>query len=64
MVVFSALISIPACVTHSFKVSEYTNLSFANSFIISPSTGIENTGSEVFISSLISVFEVTISLFS
>ena len=43
--------SIPLCVIHSLKVFEYTNLSLANSLIISPSTGFINVGSGNFLSS-------------
>ncbi len=44
-VVLSAFISIPVWTTHSFSVSEYTNLSFAYSFASVPSTGSAKTGS-------------------
>lgn len=54
IVVLSALISIPVWVVHSFNVSEYTKLSTAKSFTISPSTGFvkfsSTTTSSVFIS--------------
>ena len=57
--VFSAFISIPGCVTHSFNVSEYTNLSFAYSLNVSPSTGLIKIGSSTF-SSLTSFFSSSI----
>ena len=41
----SAFISIPVCVVHSCKVSEYIKLSTAKSLTISPSTGLENLSS-------------------
>jgi hypothetical protein len=45
IVVLSAFISIPKCVTHSSNVFEYIKLSFAYPFVISPSTGKLNSGS-------------------
>ena len=54
-VVFWACISIPTCVVHSCNVCEYIKFSFANSFVISPSTGFSNDNSFWFVSSFLSV---------